>query len=409
MSNVPRVAVIGAGPAGLMAAEALTERGMRVDIYDAMPSFGRKFLMAGKSGLNITHAENQSAFLARYNCDDQRLQSAIDHFGAEEIQTWMHGLGIGAHTGPTGRIFPSMMKASPLLRAWLMRLSDKGAVFHMKSRWTGWSDAGALVFETPDGLKHAQPDATVLALGGASWRRLGSDGVWASTLKAKGIDLAPFGASNCGFLVNWSDHMKSTQAGQPVKASALCVATPDGPKTTRSEFVITERGVESGGIYMLSATLRGELERNDEVVLHIDLCPDVSVGVLAERLSKPRGKQSLSNHLRKAAHLAGVKLALVYEFVDRETLKQPVKLAAAVKNIPIPITGSVPIDEAISTSGGVDWSMLDENFMLKGLPGVFCAGEMLDWDAPTGGYLITACMATGKAAGEGVTNWLSKK
>lgn len=406
MSNAHRVAVIGAGPAGLMAAEVLTERGIGVDVYDAMPSFGRKFLMAGKSGLNITHAGERATFLDRYICNDERLKSAIERFDASDIVAWMREFGIEAHKGPTGRVFPNMMKASPLLRAWLQRLSDQGAVFHTKHRWEGWVENGALKFMTPGDPKTVSYDATLLALGGASWRRLGSDGAWTKIMAAKSVRLSPFGPSNCGFLVNWSDRMRQDQAGQPVKACELSVRTNDGVQRSRSEFVITERGVESGGVYMLSAALRTTLQQQGEAVLNIDLCPDIDVQDLAKRLAKPRGKKSFSNHIRKVANITGPKLALIYEFIDRAVLNNPDKLAAFIKHIPVPVIGHVPIDEAISTSGGVAWSAISDDYMLKNLPGVFCAGEMLDWDAPTGGYLITACMATGRAAGLGLLNWL---
>jgi len=384
-----------------MAAEALTSRGVDVDIYDAMPSFGRKFLMAGKSGLNISHAEDRDVFLSRYR-GDARLKDMVRAFGPAEIVDWMEGLGIAAHTGPTGRVFPEMMKASPLLRAWLVRLQEAGAVLHARHRWQGWDEGGALVFGTPDGEVTARPDATILALGGASWKRLGSDGAWATLLAAKGIGVASFGPSNCGFLVDWSDHMREKFSGTPVKAVRL---SADGMET-RSECVITQRGVESGGIYTLSAALVDALSRDGVATLFADLLPDMAVPAVVAKLERPRGKQSMSNHLRKSLGISGVKLALLHEAARGVLPDHKVTLARLIKAVPIKITGTAPLDEAISTTGGVAWDVLDNALMLRELSGVFCAGEMIDWDAPTGGYLITACMATGKAAGNGAANWL---
>ena len=423
-----------------MAAEALLARGVGVDIYDAMPSFGRKFLMAGKSGLNISHAEDFDVFLSRYH-GDTRLQGMVRAFGPAEIVTWMEGLGIAAHTGPTGRVFPEMMKASPLLRAWLVRLQDAGAVLHPKHRWQGWNADGALVFDAPEGAVTAAPDATVLALGGASWKRLGSDGAWAPLLAAKGAGTVPFGPSNCGFLVDWSNHVKEKFAGAPVKSVRLSVdgqetrsefvitqrgvesggiytvstalvdgLRRDGAATllqeTRSEFVITQRGVESGGIYTVSTALVDGLRRDGAATLLVDLLPDMDVPAIVAKLERPRGKQSMSNHLRKSLGISGVKLALLHEAARGVLPDHKVTLARLIKAVPIKVTGTAPLDEAISTTGGVAWDALDDALMLRQLPGVFCAGEMIDWDAPTGGYLITACMATGKAAGEGAADWL---
>jgi len=386
-----------------MAAEALLARGVSVDIYDAMPSFGRKFLMAGKSGLNISHAEDLDGFLSRYR-SDARLQDMVRAFGPGEIMGWMQALGIAAHTGPTGRVFPEMMKASPLLRAWLVRLQEAGAVLHPKHRWQGWNADGALVFDAPEGPVTVAPDATVLALGGASWKRLGSDGAWGPLLEAKGAQTVPFGPSNCGFLVDWSNHMKEKFAGAPVKSVRLSV---DGQET-RSECVITQRGVESGGIYTLSAALVDGLRRDGTATLLVDLLPDMDVPAIVAKLERPRGKQSMSNHLRKSLGISGVKLALLHEAVHGVLPDHAVTLARLIKAVPIQITGTAPLDEAISTTGGVAWDALDQALMLRELPGVFCAGEMIDWDAPTGGYLITACMASGKAAGDGAADWLQK-
>jgi hypothetical protein len=390
-----------------MASEALAARGITVDIYDAMPSVGRKFLMAGKSGLNISHAEDRDVFLSRYR-GNARLAEMVKAFGPSEIMEWMQGLGIPAHTGPTGRMFPEMMKASPLLRAWLVRLQELGTVLHPRHRWQGWDDTGALMFETPDGAVTATPDVTVLALGGASWKRLGSDGAWASLLAGKGVATAPFGPSNCGFLVDWSDHLKEKFPGDPLKSVRLWTDGVHGRQDTRSEFVITERGVESGGIYTLSATLVGALARDGSATLFVDLLPDMDEGAIAAKLARPRGKQSMANHLRKSVHVSGVKLALLHEATGGPLPAEPEALAKLIKAVPIRITGTVPLDEAISTTGGAAWRALDDLLMLHDMPGVFCAGEMIDWDAPTGGYLITACLATGKAAGEAAATWIAR-
>lgn len=401
----PSIAIIGAGPAGLMAAEVLTDRGLAVDIYDAMPSPARKFLMAGKSGLNITHNEPEETFLSRYTAPDQRLTRMVRGFSALDIQSWMKGLDIPVHVGPTGRVFPQMMKASPLLRAWLARLQQNGARLHTRYRWQGWSDDGGLTFNTPSGPLTTHPAAAILAVGGASWKRLGSDGTWARHLAAHGVPLAPFTPSNCGFLCNWTDHMRSKFAGAPIKSVRL--TAPNG-QATRGEFVITSRGVESGGIYALSAALVDQIVAEGQTQLSIDLLPDLSEPDIARHLNARPSKTSLSNHLRKSLSLSPAKRALVFELTDAPTRAAPTQLAAALKALPLTLTAAAPLDEAISTRGGVAWSALDENLMLKQLPGMFCAGEMIDWDAPTGGYLITACLATGRAAAENTATWIDQ-
>ena len=400
-----RVSVIGSGPAALMAAETLSEAGLGVDIHEAMPSAGRKFLMAGKSGLNISHTGSGADFVARYRDHDDRLRDCLMHFGPDEIIAWMDGLGMPAHTGPTGRIFPETMKASPLLRAWLRRLEGRGARLHLKHRWMGWDGDGALVFDTPQGQVTVRPAATIFALGGGSWRRLGSDGEWTAPFQTAGIALAPFRPSNCGFLADWSDRMRDAFAGAAVKSVKLSA----GGKETREEFTITARGVESGGVYTLSAPLRDEIETQGSATLWLDLLPDLEAADIARRLSAAPAKQSLSNRLRKALKLTGVKAALLFECTDREALNDPASAAAAIKALPLTLTGIAPLDEAISTAGGVAWDALDDHFMLKHRPSHFCAGEMIAWDAPTGGYLITACMATGRAAGLGVLAWLRRR
>lgn len=396
-----RAAIIGAGPAGLMAAETLLARGVQVDIYDAMPRPGRKFLLAGKSGLNITHREDLDALIVQYGRDEGRLADMVRAFDNDAIIDWMEGLGQAAHIGPTGRVFPETMKASPLLRAWLGRLSDQGARFHHRHRWTGWGADGALTFQTPDGARQMNADATLLAMGGRSWPRMGSDGAWASTVGAAGVETVPFAPSNCGFIVPWSSHMAKHE-GAPVKSVSLSA----GGQVSRAEFVITKTGVESGGIYALSAPLRDEIDARGVAILTLDLLPDMTVAALAERLSRGRGKSSMSSFLRKAARLSGVKLALLYEVVGTQLPHDNKALAQLIKALPLRLTGMAGIDKAISTVGGVAWNTLDDRLMLRAKPGVFCAGEMIDWDAPTGGYLLTACFATGRAAGEAMADYV---
>lgn len=400
-----RVAIIGSGPAGLMAAEVLSDAGVGVDVYEAMPSAGRKFLMAGKSGLNISHTGSGHDVLMRYHDYSGLFPDQIGAFGPDEVTAWMEGLGMPAHVGPTGRIFPQSMKASPLLRAWLRRLADRGVRLHLKHRWTGWAPDGELVFDTPEGAMTVMPAAAVFALGGGSWRRLGSDGAWAALFEPAGIEVAPFRPSNCGFTVGWSDRMREQFAGAPVKGVQLSA----GGQATREEFAVTGRGVESGGIYTLSAALRDEIEADGSATLWLDLLPDMDTGEIARRLAAAPTKQSLSNRLRKALKLTGVKSALLFECADRDALNDPARAAEAIKALPLKLTGTVPLDEAISTAGGVAWAALDDQLILKAKPGYFCAGEMIAWDAPTGGYLITACMATGRAAGRGVLDWLARR
>lgn len=377
----PDIAVIGAGPAGLMAAEQAARAGCGVALYDRMPSPARKFLMAGKSGLNITKIDPD--FAATYGTP--ALAPMIDAFGPDEVRTWMDGLDQSSFVGSTGRVFPDAMKASPLLRAWLARLDGMGVTLHRRARWTGW-DGSALTF---DGLPNVTPRATILALGGASWRRLGSDGAWADILG----DVAPFAPSNAGFVVDWSPHM-AKHFGTPVKNTGLIVAGA----TTRGEFVLSERGLEGGGLYPLTPALR------DGAPLALDLKPDLTVEDIRIRLGK-RGKDSLSNHLRKALRLSPVQIALLRECAT----PLPDDLAPVIKHLPVPLQGPRPLDEAISTAGGLRWSALDETLMLRDRPGTFAAGEMLDWEAPTGGYLLTACLATGRWAGGHAADWVQSQ
>lgn len=398
--------MIGGGPAGLMAAEVLSAHDLSVGVYDAMPSLGRKFLMAGKSGLNISRDEPIEDFTARYLRGDPRLVDALQDFGPQDVTAWMRGLGIDVHQGSSRRLFPVQMKASPLLRAWIGRLTAAGVSFHLKSNWSGWDDEGRLVFTTPAGERAVQADATILALGGGSWRRLGSDGAWAALLRERGVSVSRFLPSNGGFLVSWSHVMKERFAGTPLKATAL--EAPNGARS-RSEWVVTERGIEGGGVYEISQDLRDAIISQGSARLLVDLLPDRSHADIDARLRRPRGKQSISNHLRKTLGLTGVKAALLREFVSPSVFSRPDELALAIKSLSIPIDGAAPIDEAISTAGGLPWAELDNNFMLKKCPGVYCAGEMIDWDAPTGGYLMTACLALGRAAARRAQLWLEQR
>lgn len=388
--------VIGAGPAGLMAAEELARAGLPVLVAEAKPSVGRKLLMAGKSGLNLTKVEAPDAFLAAYAEAADWLAPAISGFGPDAVRDWAEGLGQATFAGSTGRVFPVAMKASPLLRAWLARLTGLGVAVRTRWRWTGWRD-GALVFATPDGEQALRPGATVLALGGASWPRLGSDGAWAGLLADRSVALAPFAPANSAVAVDWSRHMASV-LGQPVKG----VAFHSGPYVSRGEAVISARGLEGSGIYAVSRGVR------EGFLLSVDLMPDVSHDEVARRVARPRGKETMSNHLRKTLKLSPPAAALLNEF-GRPLPLAPELLAATVKGLTIRHAGLRPMDEAISTAGGVPAAALDADLMLKALPGVFCAGEMLDWEAPTGGYLLTACLATGRAAGLGAARWLAER
>jgi hypothetical protein len=411
----PRIAIVGGGPAGLMAAETISQAGasanLSVDLYDAMPSVGRKFLMAGKSGLNLTHAEERDAFLGRYGERRSQLAAAIDACDAQALRDWAAGLGIDTFVGSSGRVFPTDMKAAPLLRAWLHRLRQQGVYFHVRHRWLGWADDGQLRFATPNGELRIAADATLLALGGGSWAKLGSDGAWLPWLQARGIAVAPLRPANCGFLVAWSEHFRQRQAGSPVKAVSISHTGSDGNTLSRQgEFVISNDGVEGSLIYAFAARLRDQIEAEGRAVIHLDLAPGKSLQRLTDDLARPRGRDSLANHLRRKASIDGVKAALLRECLPPEVLAQAdaASLAAALKALPLTLSATRPIDEAISTAGGVRFDALDGGYMLRQLPGTFCAGEMLDWEAPTGGYLLTACMATGRAAGQAMVNWLNK-
>ena len=397
------VAIVGGGPAGLMAAEVLATAGQRVTVYDGLPSLGRKLLFAGKSGLNLTHAEPYARFVTRYRPAAPDLIAALDAFRPDDLIAWANGLGAETFVGSSGRVFPKAMKASPLLRAWLRRLAGLGVTVHMRHRWTGFSQKG-LTFETPDGPVEAIADATLFALGGASWPRLGSDAAWVAPFRAIGIDIADLKPANAGFDVDWDDLFVERFAGQPVKS---VTATSDAG-TIPGEFVISRHGIEGSLVYAHSAALRDRLSRDGKADLIVDLVPGRSAERLARDLARQDAKASFSNRLRKGAGLDGVKAALARLFCSEDERRDPGRLAARLKALPIPLAGIRPIEEAISSAGGVRFDGIDARFMAKARPGVFVAGEMLDWEAPTGGYLLTGCFATGRAAARGIIDWLNQ-
>ena len=444
-----KVMVVGGGPAGLMAADVLAAAGLEVHVYDAMPSVGRKFLLAGKGGLNLTHAEPADIFASRYGARRQQIEALLQSFGGDQVREWAQALGVETYVGTSGRVFPVDMKAAPLLRAWLHRLRHpaEGAVgvqFHMRHRWTGWSAAGEkgeqgatttqLNFDTPQGPVQVQADAVVLALGGGSWARLGSNGAWVPWLQARGVAVAPLLPSNCGFdvalqsalppdgeplpvqvvptavPVGWSEHFASRFAGQPFKSVAIHFTTAQGVAFQRKgEFVATDTGVEGSLVYAASSLLRDELIAQGHATFYLDLLPDMSAEKVLAEVRHPRGTRSLSSHLKSRLHIEGIKAAILYEVLNKAQINDPAQLAAAIKALPIRLVAARPIDEAISTAGGVLFEAINPQLMLESLPGVFCAGEMLDWEAPTGGYLLTACLASGKRAGEGVLAYLTAK
>ena len=403
------VAVVGAGPAGLMAAEVLAQGGVHVTVFDAMPSAGRKFLMAGRGGLNLTHSEPLPQFLTRYREAMPHLKAAIEAFPPQALRDWNEALGQPTFVGSSGRIFPKAFKASPLLRAWLRRLDTMGVQFALRHRWIGWDENGRLLFQTPEGPRVVDAGATVLALGGASWPRLGSDGSWVAMLAAKGVKISPLRPANSGFTVAWSDIFRNRFEGQPLKGIALTF----GPHTLRGEAVITRTGIEGGAIYALSADLRDAIINSGQATLSVALRSDLEINDLIERLSRPKGKQSLSNFLRKAAHLSPLGIGLLQEAAKASGASlwslSPADLARLINAVPIELIGVAPIARAISTAGGISFDELDADFMLRRLPGTFAAGEMLDWEAPTGGYLLQASFATGAAAGRGALKWLTRK
>jgi len=406
-SSAPLVAIIGGGPAGLMAAEVLAAGGVRVELFDAMPSVGRKFLLAGVGGMNITHSEAKAPFLSRYREREPEIAALLADFDAEALRAWIHDLGIDTFVGTSGRVFPTDMKAAPLLRAWLKRLREAGVVIHTRSRWLGWDEAGALRIATPDGERQLQADACVLALGGGSWARLGSDGAWASLLQRRGVEVAPLRPANCGFEVaGWSEHLRGKFAGAPLKNVTLAL---DGEAPRRGEFVLTEHGIEGSLVYALSAAIRQRIEQSGSARVYLDLQPDRTIEKVQALLSKPRGSASMAKHLHRQLGLDGAKAALLRELTSAEDFTDMNRLARAIKALPIELLRTRPLDEAISSAGGVTFAALDHNLMLRALPGTFCAGEMLDWEAPTGGYLLTACFASGRAAGLGALQWLRQR
>jgi uncharacterized flavoprotein (TIGR03862 family) len=394
------VCVIGAGPAGLMAAEVLSAAGVPVDVHDAMPSAGRKFLLAGKGGLNLTHSEPFDAFASRYGARRPQLEPLLRQFDAQALRDWAQGLGVATFVGTSGRVFPAEMKAAPLLRAWLHRLRAAGVRFHMRHRFVGWAADGAPRFGTPAGEVAVAADAVILALGGASWPRLGSDGAWVPLLEERGVEVAPLAPANCGFDVQggWSEYFASRFAGQPFKS----VVIRFGAFHRQGEFVATATGVEGSLVYAVSALLREEIRAHGSATFELDLLPARRAEQVLAEVAHPRGSRSLSSHLKSRLNLDGIKLALVHELLPKDALHDPARLAAAIKGLPVTVARPRPMEEAISTAGGVRFEALDDNQMLRAMPGVFCAGEMMDWEAPTGGYLLTACFATGRAAAQGV-------
>jgi uncharacterized flavoprotein (TIGR03862 family) len=403
-----QAAILGAGPAGLMAAEVLARGGVRVTVFDAMPSAGRKFLMAGRGGLNLTHSEPLPQFYARYGAASSPLQSAIDAFTPEMLRKWADDLGQPTFVGSSGRVFPRTLKASPLLRAWLKRLESIGVTLALRHRWTGWDRDDRLTFQTPDVEGVEVADATVMALGGASLPRLGSDGTWVERLANKGVAISPLQPANCSFTVAWSGVFRDRFEGQPLKTIALSF----GLHSVRGEVLITRDGIEGGAIYALSALLREAIIASGHATLYIDLRPDIATAEFTARLSMPKGKQSISNWLRKASGLAPAAIGLLQEAAKASEQQlgamSPTAIAALIRAVPVNLTGVAPIARAISSAGGIAFSELDEDYMIRRLPGVFAAGEMLDWEAPTGGYLLQASFATGAAAGRGALKWLRR-
>ena len=405
----PSVAVIGGGPAGLMAAEVLSQGGVKVDVFDAMPSVGRKFLMAGKGGMNITHSEPLDAFISRYGSRQENMAELLDTLSPEALREWIHGLGIETFVGSSRRVFPADMKAAPLLRAWLHRLREAGVVFHMRHRWLGWDAHGQLLFSTPEAEKTVQANAVVLALGGGSWAHLGSDGRWVPLLKQRGISVAALKPANCGFEIGWSEHFSARFAGQHLKTIAASYTDKYAIEHHRpGELMITSTGVEGSLIYALSAGLRDKIAASGEALIHLDLLPDKHRQQIIDDVAHPRGSKSMASHLQSRLGIKGVKAGLLREVLTAQDFSNPQRLGSAIKALPLRLKATRPLDEAISSAGGVMFEDVDNQLMLRNLPGVFCAGEMLDWEAPTGGYLLTGCFASGKAAGLGALAWLGK-
>ncbi|GAA4800265.1 TIGR03862 family flavoprotein [Lysobacter hankyongensis] len=405
-----RIAIVGGGPAGLMAAEVANAAGLQVDLFEAKGSVGRKFLIAGKGGLNLTHGEPRPGFDVRYRERAPQIAHWLDAFDGEALRAWARELGVETYVGTSGRVFPMDRKAAPLLRGWVRRLRERGVGFHVQHRWLGWDDDGALRFATPDGERHVRAEATVLALGGASWPELGSDGGWVPTLAARGVDIAPLRPSNCGFDIGWSAVLAEKHAGAPLKPVVLQWLDLDGQAhALQGECVLTATGVEGSAIYAISADLRERILRDGDTMLWLDLAPGRDHERLRNDLEKPRGKRSLGEHLRRQTGLDAAKIALLFEILPRDAMQEADAVAAAIKRLPLRLHGARPIAEAISTAGGVRLEALDDALQLKTMPGVFCSGEMLDWEAPTGGYLLTACFASGLIAGRGAAASLATR
>lgn len=405
-----RVAIIGGGPAGLMAAEAAHAHGARVDLYDHMGSFGRKLLIAGKGGLNLTHSDPFDLFVTRYGQRSAQVARWLRGFDASALRAWAATLGVDTFIGSSGRVFPRDLKAAPLLRAWLRRLRASGVRLHARQRWCGWGSAGELCFAGESGMQQVRADAVVLALGGGSWPVLGSDGAWVDVLGARGIGVAPLRPANCGFDVGWSAHFAQRHAGDPLKPVVLDWRGPDGVLQRRQgECVVTANGIEGSLVYAFSAALREALAARAEVVVHLDLMPAHGEAALVAALARPRGKRSLAEHWRRSIGLAGVKAGLLREVLDAGALHDGARVAATLKALPLRLLRPRPLAEAISSAGGVCFGELDDTLMLRQQPGVFCAGEMIDWEAPTGGYLLTACFASGRIAGAAAAAWAARQ
>jgi uncharacterized flavoprotein (TIGR03862 family) len=399
--------IIGGGPAGLMAAETARAQGIEVDLFESKGSVGRKFLIAGKGGMNLTHGEPKPDFVKRYGKRAKEVGRWLDDFDADALRTWARDLGIETFIGTSGRVFPSDLKAAPLLRGWVHRLRESGVRFHVHHRWLGWDENGALRFETPDGERAYTAKAAVLALGGGSWPQLGSDGAWWPWLASRNVDVAPLQPSNCGFDIGWTDHLAARFAGAPLKPVAAYWRDESRHEhTRRGECVVTATGIEGSLIYALSASLRDAIAEHGHATLELDLAPDRTLTRLQHDLAKPRGSRSFSEHLRRQTGLTGVKAALLHEVLDKSHYQEIDTLARTIKRLPLRLQRARPMAEAISTAGGIRLEALDDSLMLTTLPGVFCAGEMLDWEAPTGGYLLTACFASGQRAGLGAAAWL---
>jgi len=409
-SNSNIIIIIGGGPAGLMAAEYLASQGFSVDVYDAKPAVLRKFLVAGKGGLNLSRDDKFDKFLSRYGNREKELEPFLRSFGPTELRTWVQNLGFETFVGSSGKIFPSNMQAVSIRLAWIQRLKQQGVRFHLNQRWLGWDQEKNLVFQSKFENVIALSDAVILALGGASWPITGSDGTWATILQQIGVEIAPFKPANCGFDVKWSDYFRDRFQGTPLKSVAIHFQPTSGkPVEQRGEFVITHYGVEGSLIYAFSAAIRDEILENGKAIIHLDLAPDWTIEQLETRLSRPRGSRSISSFIEKSIGIHGVKAGLLWEYLPRSIFNDPKDLAATIKALPVPLVAPRPIEEAISTAGGVRFEDLDDHLMLRKIPGVFCAGEMLDWEAPTGGYLLTACFSTGLAAARGAINWLKNQ